>query len=129
MISLDTTFVAIERPRLLNAGMRVSLEITRGRALRAAMLSDMQEYRPQSSDCSVTIDRVVFERIRAMSPGERLRAVSEACIAADRLQIAGLRLQYPSAGEEELRRRAAARRVGREFLVRFLGAEAEAWLD
>ena len=89
----------------------------------------MQRYRPQSSDCSVAIDRVVFDRIRAMSPGERLRGVALACLAAERLQIAGLRLQYPSADDEELRRRAAARRVGREFLLRFLGVEAEAWLD
>jgi hypothetical protein len=93
------------------------------------MLAPMELYRPQASDCPAAIDRVVFERIRAMSPGERLGAVTTACLAAHRLQIAGLRLKYPSATDDELERRAAARRLGRESLVRFLGIEAEAWLD
>lgn len=94
-----------------------------------AKLRAMDGYRPQSSDCADTIDRVVFDRIREMTPEQRLRAVTEACLAADRLLRAGLRLQYPDADEEEIRRRAGARRVGREALVRLCGSEAEAWLD
>jgi hypothetical protein len=64
-----------------------------------------------------------------MTPSERLQAVTAACLAAHRLQTAGLRLRYPTASDDELARRAAARRVGRESLLRFFGAEAEAWLD
>lgn len=89
----------------------------------------MVPYRPQSADCSEAMDRAMFDRIHAMSPSERLSAVSAACLAADRLQMAGLRLQYPDADDASLRRRAGVRRVGKEFLRRFYGDAVEGWPD
>ncbi len=71
----------------------------------------------------------MFEKIRAMTPEERIAISTEAFYAAIELQIAGLRMQYPEADEEELRRRAGARRLGREFTLRMCGKQAEAWLD
>ena len=89
----------------------------------------MSTYRPQSRDCSEATDRLVFEKIRGMTPTERLRVTSDACEAANRLLMAGLRAQYPEASEEELRCRAGARRLGRELTLRMYGSQAEAWLD
>ncbi len=89
----------------------------------------MSTYRPQSEDCSEAMDRLVFEKVRAMTPLQRLEAASAAFRAAERLLLAGLREQYPDASEEELRRRAGARRLGREETLRWFGSQAEAWLD
>ena len=92
-------------------------------------LQGMSLYRPQSEDCSEAMDMLVFEKIRGMTPTERLRAASAACEAAERLLLAGLRAQYKDASEEEIRRRAGARRLGRELTIRMYGSQAEAWLD
>lgn len=88
----------------------------------------MSDYRPQARDTSEAVDRKMFERLRAMTPGERLAVAAQASVALERLSIAGLRLRYPNASEEELRRRAGARRLGRELTIRTFGQEAEDWL-
>lgn len=81
----------------------------------------MTDYRPQSDDTAVAIDRQVFDGLRRMTPAERLRLCSQACIAATQLAMAGLRLRHPTATEAELWRRVAALRIGPEWTRRLLG--------
>jgi hypothetical protein len=85
-------------------------------------------YRPQSEDTSEVIDRMVFAGLAKMRPEQRLDLAMGMFRAVEQLSIAGLRLQYPNASEEDLRRRAGARRLGRELTLRVYGPEAEAWL-
>lgn len=89
----------------------------------------MPGYRPQSEDTSEAVDRMVMEGFAEMSPAERIQLAIDAWNAMVQLSIAGLRMQYPTASEEELQRRAGARRLGRELTLRVYGKEAEAWLD
>lgn len=88
----------------------------------------MDEYCPQASDTREDVDRAMFERLRAMTPLERLQVAMASYAAAERLSIAGLRLRHPDAGEDELRMRAAALRLGRDTMLRFFGERALAWL-
>jgi hypothetical protein len=85
-------------------------------------------YEPQALDTTEAIDRQVFDGLRAMTPAQRLTLAARASVALARLSIAGLRLRYPDAGEEELHRRAGALRLGRELTLRAFGPDAEAWL-
>jgi len=71
----------------------------------------------------------MFDGFRKMTPLERLQLASRASRALHRLSVAGLRLRYPDADEEELFRRAGVLRLGREFALRVYGAKAKAWLD
>lgn len=89
----------------------------------------MSAYRAQASDTTEAVDRLVFDGFRAMTPEQRLRLASQAAIALEQLSIAGLRIRFPQAGEEELRHRAGARRLGAELTRRAFGPQAEAWLD
>ena len=89
----------------------------------------LQQGQRLASDTAESIDRLVFDGFREMSPSARLRSASQSFRAIEKLSIAGLRHQYPDASEEELRRRAGARRLGRELTLRAFGPEAEAWLD
>ncbi|HMQ22614.1 MAG TPA: hypothetical protein PKE00_09010 [Planctomycetota bacterium] len=89
----------------------------------------MNSYEPQASDTTEAIDRLVFEGFRAMSPRERLELARKACHAVERMSIAGLRLRYPNASDDELRKRAGAKRLGPELTRLAFGVEAEAWLE
>jgi hypothetical protein len=86
-------------------------------------------YVPQSNDIGEDVDRMAFDRIRQMTPLQRLQAASRATRALHRLTVAGLRLRYPEANEEELFRRAGVLRLGRAFALKAYGPEAEAWMD
>lgn len=88
----------------------------------------MAGYRSQASDTTEQIDRFVFDGLRRMTPGERLRLAAEASIALEQLAIAALRDEFPDASEEELRRRAGAIRLGPDLTRRAFGDAAEAWL-
>lgn len=92
-------------------------------------MPSMSGYRPQAADTTEAMDRLQFEGIRRMTPAERLATAMRSFRALERLQIAGLRLRFPDASEEELRRRAGARRLGRETVLRFFGPAGEQWLD
>lgn len=88
----------------------------------------MDAYAPQASDTAPAVDRAVFEGLRAMTPVQRLRLASVASRALHRIAVAGLRLRFPEASEEELCRRAGARRLGRRLALLAFGPSAEAWL-
>lgn len=89
----------------------------------------MSSYVPQSSDTPEAVDRAVFDGIREMTPLQRLQLASRASRALHRLSVAGLRMRYPDASEEELSRRAGALRLGPELTRFAFGPAAEAWLE
>ncbi|MHC5063135.1 MAG: hypothetical protein ACYTG5_04070 [Planctomycetota bacterium] len=89
----------------------------------------MPTYKPQARDTREAIDRQVFEGFRAMTPLQKLELASQASKALHRLSVAGLRMRYPEASEEELFRRAGALRLGRELTLLAFGPEAESWLE
>ena len=61
----------------------------------------------------------VFLRLhREMTPGERLARVFEMSAFQEGLQRASVRSMYPNASEREIFLRVAARRLGREIMVR-----------
>jgi hypothetical protein len=88
----------------------------------------VSSYVPQAQDVSEQVDRAVFEGLRRMTPLQRLQVAANASRALHRLSVAGLRLRYPDASEEELFRRAGAVRLGPELTRWAFGATAEAWL-
>ena len=55
---------------------------------------------------------------REMSPGQRLARVFELCDLQQSLQMANVRATYPQAGEQEIFLRVAARRLGREVMIK-----------
>ena len=66
-------------------------------------------------DTSPEAARVYFERLQEMSPSERLAIGAALWSAADRLQRAVARRDYPDAGEEEITFRVALTRFGEEL--------------
>jgi len=81
------------------------------------------------SDTDPAAERIVDERVRAMSPRERsdmVAALSEAC---ERMAEAGVRSRYPNADEGEVRLRMIALRLGRDLTVEVYGwdPDVEGW--
>lgn len=93
------------------------------------MLRTVAEYRPQAEDVSEAVDRAVFDGFRQMTPQQRLQIAMQACRSLQRLAIAGLRLRFPQADDEELFRRAGALRLGPELTRWAFGPAAEAWIQ
>lgn len=62
-----------------------------------------------------------FELYRRMSPAQKAAGVRAITLAVNALALAGLRQQYPTAGESELRLRLAVRRLGDEIVERAYG--------
>lgn len=89
----------------------------------------MRHYAPQASDVSEAVDRALFARLRLLTPVQRLQMAVRATQALHRLSVAGLRLRFPNATEDDLQRRAAALRAGPELMRRVFGAAAEALLS
>lgn len=56
-----------------------------------------------------------------MTPQQRGEIFTALTLAVQDLAIAGLRLQYPNASDDELRLRLAARRLGSEVVRRVWG--------
>lgn len=76
---------------------------------------------PLSRDTSRAAERFLLDRLRALSPAQKVALVRRACRATETWKRAGLRLQFPDASEEELRRRAGALRLGPELARAVLG--------
>ena len=93
------------------------------------MLARVTQYVPQASDMTEAVDRALFDGLRALTPLQRLQIASRASRALHRLSVAGLRLPFPAASEDELHRRAGALRLGREATCMLFGPEADAWFS
>jgi hypothetical protein len=86
-------------------------------------------YRPQSLDTDAATDRYLFTRLRALTPWRKAEMLSVSTRAAYDLAMAGLRQRYPSATDDELRKRYAALVLGREASMALFGwdPEREGW--
>lgn len=56
-----------------------------------------------------------------MEPRDKVRMVMALNRSVEAMALAGLRLRYPDASERELRLRFAARRYGRELVLKAFG--------
>ena len=81
----------------------------------------MSHYVTQSADTSEPVERLWFDRLRALQPWQRLQMVARLRRQTQELALAGLRLRYPQATEHELRLRLAATRFDRETMIRAFG--------
>lgn len=66
-----------------------------------------------------------FERLRKLSPEERLRIVTRLNRGARRMALVGLRMRHPRASEEDLRVRLFVRLHGRALAQRLFGSIPE----
>lgn len=78
-------------------------------------------YRTQAADTSVEAERILIERYRAMTPAEKVAIARALTQAANELALAGARLRYPDANDDELRLRVAATRLPRDVMVAAFG--------
>jgi CelD/BcsL family acetyltransferase involved in cellulose biosynthesis len=65
-----------------------------------------------------------FELLRRMSPEERLETARQLTLAVQRLAFEGVRRRYPGASDNEVWLRLAARRLGRELVLKIYGFDA-----
>ncbi len=85
-------------------------------------------YRSQSEDTPEEIDRLLFDRYRAMSGTERVTLACRLTAAMDAAALAGLAARHPDADEQELRLRLFVLKVGDEVArpyLEFLGIKFE----
>ncbi|MBL8291475.1 MAG: hypothetical protein JNN08_06545 [Bryobacterales bacterium] len=73
------------------------------------------------SDTSADALEVWVELYRNMTMGERVARVFELCELQQSLQEANVRALYPEADEREVFLRVAARRLGREWMIKAYG--------
>lgn len=83
----------------------------------------MVEPRPQSRDTHPDAERFLIERLRAMSPAEKLELMEEACRAEEAWKLAGLRAQFPGEDEKGLLLRLAYLRLGPELFRKVTGRD------
>lgn len=76
---------------------------------------------PLSLDTSPEAEGVYFDRLRAMSPGDRLRLAFDISRLADQLCLAGLRERHPRADDRELLLRLAALKLDRGTMIAACG--------
>ena len=74
-----------------------------------------------ASDTSSVVAARVVERWRGTSPGEKLDQVAELNRTCEQLSEAGVRVRYPGAGDDEVRYRVLALRLGRDAMVEVYG--------
>ncbi len=77
--------------------------------------------RSHSRDTTERADEIQFEILRGMTPQQRGEIFTALTLAVQDLAMAGLRQQYPSANDDELRLRLAARRLGNDVVRRIWG--------
>jgi hypothetical protein len=73
------------------------------------------------SDTSPEALEIYLELHRRMSPSQRLCRVFELCDFQQSLQLADVRATYPQATDQELFFRVAARRLGKDLMIRVYG--------
>jgi len=73
------------------------------------------------ADTSERADEVQFEILRRMTVQQRAEVFTQLTFAVQELAMAGLRNQYPSATDDELRLRLACRRLGNDVVRKVWG--------
>lgn len=81
------------------------------------------------TDTLAFVEQVVVERWRAMSARERFEVVAALNDACDHMAEVGVRRRYPSAGDDEVRRRVIALWLGRDLMLDVYGRDpdVEGW--
>ena len=79
------------------------------------------DHPPAYSDTDPRALAVWTELLGRMTPGAKIAAVFELTSMAFRAAEAGVRLEYPEAGDREVFLRAASRRLGRDLMIRVYG--------
>ena len=74
-----------------------------------------------ASDTSSVVAAKVVERWRGMSAGEKLEQVAELNRACEQLSEAGVRVRWPGAGDDEVRYRVLALRLGCDLIFDVYG--------
>lgn len=77
---------------------------------------------PRIDDTSLDALRVMQQLYASMSPGEKLRRMSELTLTANQLALAGLEARHPDESRPELLLRLARLRLGDELVDRAYGA-------
>lgn len=82
-----------------------------------------------AGDTSSVVVAKVVEWWRGMSAGEKLDQVAELNRACERLSEAGVRARHQEAGDDEVRLRVLALRLGRDVVVEVYGWDpsVEGW--
>lgn len=80
----------------------------------------------QSPDSSYWAERLQFEHWRQLDDVAKSEGVRTLCLRMHALHLLGLRDLHPNADERELELRAAALRLGAEFVKKHLGFDVDA---
>jgi hypothetical protein len=75
----------------------------------------------QSADTAPAVEARLFSAYRFMEPWQKLRMVSQLSSAAFELAAAGIRLQMPATSDYDVQLILAARRLGRDAVLRATG--------
>lgn len=75
----------------------------------------------QLDDTSADVRMMLRELYASMTPGEKLRRMSELTLAANQLALAGLAARHPQESRHELLLRLARLRLGDELVDRAYG--------
>ncbi len=76
------------------------------------------------SDTTPEAQRVQYDIYRKMSPARKFELISDAYHTGKLLAMAGLRMRYPQASEEEIWRLWAQQHLGKELFEQVYGASA-----
>ena len=75
------------------------------------------------SDTTPEAMRIQIDLYRRMSPARKIELVFDAYRTGQLLSMAGIRIQYPSAGEDEVWHIWAKRHLGEELYKKVYGSE------
>ena len=78
-------------------------------------------FRTQSPDTSAAVEEILMRAYRAMEPWRKLEIVRELSNTSFELAAAGIRLRNPAVSDDEIRLIVAARRLGRDAVLRATG--------
>jgi hypothetical protein len=74
-----------------------------------------------AEDTPIEIERIQIERLRRMSPGEKLDRARNMAMTVMGMQMAEVRGRYPEAPLQEIRLRVISRWIPRELMIRVYG--------
>lgn len=80
-----------------------------------------QSYPTLSGDTDPAAEAIQLQIYRRMSPAQKVERIAEAWERSQQLALAGLRIRYPAARPEELRRRLYELLLGEELAARVYG--------
>jgi len=82
---------------------------------------------PDFSDIDPETMKASIEKLRKMTPGEKLKAVFELTDFAIKISEMAERARHPNASDREIFLRAASRRLDRDLMIRVYGWDPAAY--